>query len=323
MPLASRDVLEGRLPPASRPSSWDVCGAICKLGAAQTWRAAGLELHGEGAARDRWGGCSPPAPAGSAGGRLCGAPRNCGVQLPWDGPALALTCSWGLTFWTQGSGRAGGAAVTPHHVGPDLQAPALSLPGLLQVELSPERTREAQPCGPHHPLAGRTRSLPGYLGHGQGDGTRPRAPVHPRHLLGESTPLLGSLPLTPGTGAQLHGTCPGSAAAPSPAPHLPLGLLCPGAASPALQHRPAAAPPAPRRRAEPAAAALPASGSLLASPGRAETFWEAKGGERRSSSGINTASSPPPARCSPAQQRVCAPGPAASGTWARGQGGGC
>lgn len=213
--------------------------------------------------------------------------------------------------------------MTPHHVGPDLQAPALSLPGLLQVELSPERTHEAQPCGPHHPLAGRTRSLPGYLGHGQGDGTHPRAPVHPRHLLGESTPLLGSLQLTPGTGAQLHGTRPGSAAAPSPAPHLPLGLLCPGAASPALQHRPAAAPPAPRRRAEPAAAALPASGSLLASPGRAETFWEAKGGERRSSSGINTASSPPPARCSPAQQRVCAPGPAASGTWARGQGGGC
>lgn len=176
MPLVSRDVLVGRLPPASRPSSWDVCRAICKLGAAQTRRAAGLELHGEGAARDRRGGCSPPAPAGSAGGRLCWAPSNCGVQLPWDGPALALTCSWGPTFWTQGSGRAGGAAVAPHRVGPDLQAPALTPQGCCRLSSPLKGHARLSPAVPTTPVRVGQGPCPATWGTAKGTGL---APGHP------------------------------------------------------------------------------------------------------------------------------------------------
>lgn len=99
-------------------------------------------------------------------GSCAGDPGNYGVELPWAGPALALTCSWEPTFWTQGSGRAGGAAVDPRRVGPVLQAPALTpsqclFPqGCCRLRCPSQRTREAQPCGPHHPLAGRARSLP-------------------------------------------------------------------------------------------------------------------------------------------------------------------
>jgi len=42
--------LEISPPPAFCHSSWDICGAVCRTGAAQTQQAAGWERHG--AAKD-------------------------------------------------------------------------------------------------------------------------------------------------------------------------------------------------------------------------------------------------------------------------------
>lgn len=108
----------GTAPPAFSCSSWDGCRAVCTPGAAQTRRAAGWELYGAAAVKDRQGGRSPPAPVAPAAApaRRCAGdhsshrvPLRHGKGWPSPGFDVLMGTSFLGTHLRQGWGSRGGS----------------------------------------------------------------------------------------------------------------------------------------------------------------------------------------------------------------------